>query len=258
MQNKFDLDNQSFFGKGVEFWLGKIVKFSEQRSQTSGMGWGWRYKVRIIGDYSNLDSVKDKDVHTAVALLPSTAGTGGAGRSATVKLAQGDVVFGVFLAPNNGFPIILGALGKTKNLSKDDGSKFGNLTGFVGKLIKGLTEGQEHTGQDQMNTPKIEEGSKKGGGRTKEVPTNNGLEQVKDGNNEENAIGAVSTPSSPIIDKFANVINLDPEIVNEINKINDINNAEEVLNGIIPADKEEYNKLKYDYVRKMEEAFDTF
>ena len=48
MQNKIDLDNQSFFGKGVEFWLGKIVKFSDQKSQTSGNGWGWRYKVYDI------------------------------------------------------------------------------------------------------------------------------------------------------------------------------------------------------------------
>ena len=84
MQNKIDLDNQSFFGKGVEFWLGKIVKFSDQKSQTSGNGWGWRYKVRIIGDYSDNDSVEDKDVHTAVALIPTTGGTGGAGKSATV------------------------------------------------------------------------------------------------------------------------------------------------------------------------------
>ena len=207
MQNKFDLDNQSFFGKGVEFWLGMIVSFDKQRSQVSGeKGWGWRYKVRIIGDYSDNDSVEDKDVHTAVALIPTTGGTGGAGKSATVKLTQGDVVFGVFLSPNNGFPVILGALGRTpdsaKEADKNGDSKLAPKPGFTSQQKPGLTESQEFTGQATVETPKLKAGGEKGGGKTKSTPTgddgeseNKGLEKVEGGLDKENSVDALPEPS---------------------------------------------------------------
>ena len=207
MQNKIDLDNQSFFGKGVEFWLGMIVSFDKQRSQVSGeKGWGWRYKVRIIGDYSDHDSVEDKDVHTAVALIPTTGGTGGAGKSATVKLTQGDVVFGVFLSPNNGFPVILGALGRTpdsaKEADKNGDSKLAPKPGFTSQQKPGLTETQEFTGQATVETPKLKTGGEPGGGKTKSTPTgdggeseNKGLEKVKGGLDKENSVDALPDPS---------------------------------------------------------------
>jgi len=202
MESKVDLDNQSFFGKGVEFWLGMIVKFDQQKSQTAGMGWGWRYKVRIIGDYSNLDSIEDQEVHTAVALIPTTGGTGGAGKKATVKLTQGDVVFGAFLSPNNNFPVILGALGRTKESfektkeakESNDNSKFAPKSGFTGEQTPGLTQDQEYSGQDQIKTPIIREGTEKGNGKTKAVPTEK-LSDVNGGNNpNENAIDAAYQP----------------------------------------------------------------
>ena len=207
MQNKIDLDNQSFFGKGVEFWLGMIVSFDEQRSQVSGeSGWGWRYKVRIIGDYSDNDSVEDKDVHTAVALLPSTSGTGGAGRSSTVKLTQGDVVFGAFLVPNNGFPVILGALGRTpdsaKKAAENGDSKLAPKSGMTKEKEAGLTESQEFTGQATVETPKLKSGGEQGGGKTKSTPTgdggeseNKGLENVEGGLDKENSVDALPDPS---------------------------------------------------------------
>lgn len=207
MQNKFDLDNQSFFGKGVEFWLGMIVSFDEQRSQVSGeSGWGWRYKVRIIGDYSDNDSVEDKDVHTAVALLPSTSGTGGAGRSSTVKLTQGDVIFGVFLSPNNGFPVIIGALGRTpdseKEAKKNGDSKLAPKSGMTKEKEAGLTESQEFTGQSTVETPKLKSTGEQGSGKTKSTPTgdggeseNKGLEKVEGGLDKENSVDALPEPS---------------------------------------------------------------
>ena len=207
MQNKFDLDNQSFFGKGVEFWLGMIVSFDEQRSQVSGeKGWGWSYKVRIIGDYSDNDSVEDKDVHTAVALLPSTSGTGGAGRSSTVKLTQGDVVFGAFLVPNNGFPVILGALGRTpdsaKKAAENGDSKLAPKSGMTKEKEAGLTETQEFTGQSTVETPKLKPAGEQGGGKTKSTPTgdggeseNKGLEKVEGGLDKENSVNALPEPS---------------------------------------------------------------
>ena len=198
METKLSLDNQSFFGKGVEFWLGMIVKFDKQKSQTAGMGWGWRYKVRIIGDYSNLDSIEDQEVHTAVALIPTTGGTGGAGKKATVKLTQGDVVFGAFLSPNNNFPVILGALGRTKEsfekTKQNDNSKFAPISGFTGEQTPGLTQDQEYAGQDQIKTPIIRKATEKGNGKTKQVPTEK-LSDVQGGNDpNENAVDAAYQP----------------------------------------------------------------
>ena len=131
MQNKFDLDNQSFFGKGVEFWLGMIVSFDEQRSQVSGeKGWGWRYKVRIIGDYSKLDTIKEEEIRYAIVMLPTTAGSGGAGRLTTPRIVQGDLVFGYYSNNVEGLPIITGVFPRSseidlkKRWSKDLGYSF--------------------------------------------------------------------------------------------------------------------------------------
>jgi len=41
-------------------WIGKVVSFDSQADQVTGQGWGWRYKVRIMGDYSEKDGIEDK------------------------------------------------------------------------------------------------------------------------------------------------------------------------------------------------------
>jgi hypothetical protein len=272
METKVSLDNQSFFGKGVEFWLGMIVKFDKQKSQVSGMGWGWRYKVRIIGDYSDLDSVEDQEVHTAVALIPTTGGTGGAGKKATVKLTQGDVVFGAFLSPNNNFPVILGALGRTKESSdkakkaeeSNDKSKFVPKSGFTPEQKAGLTQDQEYTGQDQIVTPRIREATEKGNGKTKSTPTEK-LSDVKGGNDpNENAVDAAYQPKLENTKKGKDLWDMEvgesaldsnqrDEIIADMNRENNINNAKEVLDFKAPADAQEVKKLQYDYAKKYDE-----
>ena len=42
-------------------FVGMVIGFNSQRKQISGLGWGWRYKVRIIGDYSEKDTIKEQD-----------------------------------------------------------------------------------------------------------------------------------------------------------------------------------------------------
>ena len=69
---------QGFFGKDpLKFWLGKVVGFHAQAEQVSGQGWGWRFKVRIMGDYSEQDGIDDQNVVSAMFLIPTTAGSGG-------------------------------------------------------------------------------------------------------------------------------------------------------------------------------------
>jgi len=276
METKVSLDNQSFFGKGVEFWLGMIVKFDKQKSQTAGMGWGWRYKVRIIGDYSNLDSIEDQEVHTAVALIPTTGGTGGAGKKATVKLTQGDVVFGAFLSPNNNFPVILGALGRTKESSEkakkaeesNDKSKLAPKSGFTAEQKANLTQNQEYSGQDQIKTPIIRKATEKGNGKSKATPTEK-LSDVKGGNDpNENAVDAAYQPRLNDAKKGKDLWDMEvgesaldsnqrDEIIADMNRENNINNTREVLNGTAPADDKEVLGAQRTFARKYDEKVNS-
>ncbi len=232
--------NTTFFGKdGLHPFIGKIVKFDAQKNLVQGQSWGWRYKVRMIGDFSDKDSVDDGKVYTASTLLPTTSGTGGGGRSSSVKLVQGDMVFGAFLAPNKGFPVILAAFPRTKD-TKDTGGKFGVNSGFFGKILKGLTEGQEFSGQDQMVTPRVREGGDKGTGRGKSTPKEE-LNNVKGGQDDENAVGAISNPPSPLVKSAEELFNSDEvkdgdikgAIINQIKKdYPNIADVPETLKGL--------------------------
>ena len=43
----------------LEFWVGKIVGYADQETAIEE-GFGWRYKVRILGDNSDTDQVEDQ------------------------------------------------------------------------------------------------------------------------------------------------------------------------------------------------------
>ena len=258
--------NTTFFGEdGLHPFIGKIVKFDAQKNLVSGQSWGWRYKVRMIGDFSEKDSVDDAQVYTASTLLPPTSGTGGGGRTSTVKLVQGDMVFGLFLAPNKGFPVILAAFPRTKD-TKDIGGKFGVNSGFVGKLLKGLTEGQEYSGQDQMVTPKVREQGEKGGGKTKAKPEEK-LGDIKDGQNpDENAVDAIPKPKTPLVQSALELftgqqlekdVPMKDAIVNQLKKnFPNISNIPDTLKGLAN-DEDMQKKMQYQAgkLRKIGENF---
>ena len=85
--------SQDQYGKKpLESWTGKVVGFDSQKDQIEN-GWGWRYKVRIMGDNSDVDNVTDDQLSYAYSLLPTTAGSGGA-ELRSVRISQGDTVFG--------------------------------------------------------------------------------------------------------------------------------------------------------------------
>lgn len=161
---------EGFFGKGLEFWIGKVVKIDKQRSTSSGMSWGFRYKVRIMGTYSDSDNVDDKDCHTAMVMLGVTDGSGGGGRGRSVRITQHDIVFGFFMAPDQNFPVIIGVLGRSPTPAQV-GGKFGILSGFTKYLKTGLVERNETNQTDQCPTPKVKEKSTTGSGSGKETPT---------------------------------------------------------------------------------------
>ena len=163
-------DNQKgFFGDGIEFWIGRIVPFKEQRRQVSGDSWGYRYKVRILGDYSEKDNIEDKDVYTAQVLVPITAGTGGGGKIETIKLSQGDLVFGAFLGPDKTSPFILHAFIRS-NLHKKGTGKFSVIEGHTSETPPYLLEKQEFAGTDLPNTPTLKPQANKGNGKGRKSP----------------------------------------------------------------------------------------
>ena len=182
---------EGFFSDGAEFWIGKVVDIEAQKTTAQGFSWGWRYKVRIFGTYSNSDNIEDKDCHTAMVMLGVSDGSGGAGRTRAVRITQHDIVFGLFMAPDQNFPVIMGVLGRTRK-TRNFGGKFGVLTGFTKNLIRGLTENQEFNECDSVNIPKVVENSKQGDGVGREVNETQ-LEQMGESTTESN----VNTRTEP-------------------------------------------------------------
>ena len=182
---------EGFFSDGAEFWIGKVVDIEAQKTSAQGFSWGWRYKVRIFGTYSNSDNIEDKDCHTAMVMLGVTDGSGGAGRTRAVRITQHDIHFGLIMAPDQKFPEIMGVLGRTRK-TQNFGGKFGVLTGFTKNLIRGLTENQEFNECDSVNIPKVVENSKQGDGVGREVNETQ-LEQMGESTTESN----VNTRTEP-------------------------------------------------------------
>ena len=179
-----------FFGGSPEFCIGKVVRIDQQKETSQGFSWGWRYKVRIFGTYSNSDNIDDKDCHTAMVMLGVSDGSGGGGRSRAVRITQHDIVFGLFMAPDQNFPVIMGVLGRTKSTIKI-GGKFGILSGFTKFLKRGLTENQEFNECDSMNIPKVVEKSTNGTGTGRAVNQNQ-LDQI--GQSGDSQVNSFKSP----------------------------------------------------------------
>ena len=127
--NFIDPSKKTLYGKhGAEFWIGKIVAYADQKEQIEE-GFGWRYKVIILGDNSETDQVEDKYYSYASVLLPTTAGTGAAFKLRSVRLSQGDLVFGVRGAGTSAPKFIIGSIPRTRKTTVTN-CKFGTLSGF--------------------------------------------------------------------------------------------------------------------------------
>ncbi len=201
----------SFFNSRLEPWIGKVVSQKAQKAQINGMGWGHRFKVRILGTYSENDNVPDKDCHYAMVMLGVTDGSGAANRIKSVKITQNDIVFGFFLSPDQNFPVITGVMGRTPD-KKDCGGKFGVGSGFTENLKPGGTgTGNEFNQTGNKDTQGIGNDGKTGTGTGKEV-NNEKLEKAGlDPKNQE-----VNTNQDPKGLKKFDFDGLDQEAIKEI------------------------------------------
>ncbi len=116
------LGQSKFLGRdGFRWWIGQVAPRKAQGDQTDdGKGWSNRYKVRIMGYHPFTDDVLDEDLPWALALLPTTSGSGAANYATSTMLQQGDVVFGFFLDGDEGqVPAIIGHFGRTSGVNQD-------------------------------------------------------------------------------------------------------------------------------------------
>ena len=188
-------EETNFFGDGLKFWIGKVVSKKAQKLQLDGKGWGWRYKVRIFGTYSEQDNVPDEQVHNATVLFGVTDGSGFAGRLKSCKISQYDIVFGFFMAEDEGYPVIIGLLSPTKAYNKFVESKLNGGSGFNKENTETQNGKQEFSEQNQINTASVNADDKNrvGSGEGLEVNENLINDQLGDDVNNQRT-GAFPDP----------------------------------------------------------------
>ena len=122
------LFNPGFLGSSFHWFIGQIADDSTWRENQNPSkfnkvedipAWGYRYKVRIVGQHEQEESdVSAEELPWAQVMYPVTSGNGIGGSFMTPALKQGMFVFGFFLdGKDEQTPIIMGCLGnnaKTK------------------------------------------------------------------------------------------------------------------------------------------------
>ena len=116
------LFNPGFLGSHWLWWVGQVMPDKTWRENIDQCnfrkpsdipGWGYRYKVRIMGMHDQDESIVPNDqLPWAQVMYPITAGTGQGGNVTTPGIRQGNFVFGFFLdGQDQQVPVIMGVLG---------------------------------------------------------------------------------------------------------------------------------------------------
>ena len=127
MEQVSGLYNPGFVGSQFHWWLGQVCDSSTWRDNQSDTsydnpedvpGWGYRYKVRIMGIHDAGESEIESDQLPWCQVMYSVWGGGQGGSFQTPGIKEGMFVFGFFLDGNDEqVPVIMGVLGnnaKTK------------------------------------------------------------------------------------------------------------------------------------------------
>ena len=115
------LADSGFLGGSFQWWMGQVCDDSTWRDNVlnhkfdnpeSIKGWGYRYKVRIMGMHpKSNDTVPSEKLKFASVMYGVTDGGGQGGTMATPGIRPGNFVFGYYLDSHENVPIIWGVLG---------------------------------------------------------------------------------------------------------------------------------------------------
>ena len=119
-------------------WIGRVVSSASWQdniipenfdNENEIKGWGYRFKVRIIGWHtSDKQIVSDDELTIANIIYPVTAGSGHGGYAETPSIAAGSIVTGFFLDGAGGEANRIGGLGGSfGGIADRDGSCITNL-----------------------------------------------------------------------------------------------------------------------------------
>ena len=136
MEQTSGLYNPGFVVSQFHWWLGQVADSKSWReNQPKGHfkdrkeipGWGYRYKVRIMGIHDAGEAIIESDqLPWAQVMYPITAGGGQGGSFQTPGIKQGCFVFGFFLdGTDEQVPIIMGVLGNNAKTIIGETSKEG-------------------------------------------------------------------------------------------------------------------------------------
>ena len=146
MEQVSGLYNPGFVGSQFQWWIGQVANSRSWRdnqpkshflSRNDIPGWGYRYKVRIMGIHdSGCATIPSDALPWAQVMYPITAGGGQGGSFESPSIKQGNIVFGFFLdGVDEQVPIIMGVLGNNaktiiKNLNDEENCEFEPKSGY--------------------------------------------------------------------------------------------------------------------------------
>ena len=144
MEQISGLYNPGFVGSQFHWWIGQVCDSSTWRENQSDTsydnpedvpGWGYRYKVRIMGLHDAGESEIESDQLPWCQVMYSVWGGGQGGSFQTPGIKEGMFVFGFFLdGVDEQVPVIMGCLGNNaKTVIKGIGSAKGEPNTFMPK-----------------------------------------------------------------------------------------------------------------------------
>ena len=232
---------------GFRWWVGQVAPeevgiWQLALGQNNPDAWGNRVKVRIMGYHPfSKKELPDKDLPWANIMLPSTAGTGGAGFGQSIKLRQGDVGIGFFLDGEDAQqPVILGSFGRTKNFKgglPNDSLGFEPFSGYSQNIQPPsgtLDRGEANDANiDSLKSPrttdgqtikKINQNKKDGEPLEISVSSTFGKTEIVADSCEDNFIGNVSSTLDNLLNGLGESTNFLSDVAIVTSKIQSLSN----------------------------------
>ena len=167
------LADLGFLGGSFQWWMGQICDDSTWRDNIlphkfdnaeSITGWGYRYKVRIMGIHpQSTEILPSEKLKFANVMYGVTDGGGQGGTMTSPAIRPGNFVFGFFMDAHENVPIIMGILGnnaQTELQAKTEltgGKAFEGISGFA---EQSKPKEDEYAGAGPGDIPIVKPGSK--------------------------------------------------------------------------------------------------